>query len=138
MSSLRHCVKFQNMPVIYGGSCPTPKLEDHPLSAVCDCLFNLESKINKKKIWQRNHRKAGIEWTPKSHVYQKHFKQWSVPNITGVSIEPFSQTFIKNRIFLLAAMIQNRTLCVLCVSLLINILHISSNTTWPLHLVHCD
>jgi hypothetical protein len=21
--------------------CPTPKLEDHPLSAVCDCLFNI-------------------------------------------------------------------------------------------------
>ena len=21
--------------------CPNPKLEDHPLSAVCDCLFNI-------------------------------------------------------------------------------------------------
>jgi len=21
--------------------CPTPKLEDHPLSAACDCLFNI-------------------------------------------------------------------------------------------------
>ena len=35
---------FHNMKRFYGEELlaprPTPKLEDHPLSAVCDCLFN--------------------------------------------------------------------------------------------------
>jgi hypothetical protein len=36
---------FHNMIRFYGeeliAPCPTPKLEDHPLSAVRDCLFNI-------------------------------------------------------------------------------------------------
>jgi hypothetical protein len=36
---------FQNIVSSYGEELiaprPTPKLEDHPLSAVCDCLFNI-------------------------------------------------------------------------------------------------
>jgi len=36
---------FRNMAFYYSeellAPCPTPKLEDHPLSAVCDCLFNI-------------------------------------------------------------------------------------------------
>jgi hypothetical protein len=34
---------FRNMVIFYGEELlaprPTPKLEDHPLSAVCDCIF---------------------------------------------------------------------------------------------------
>jgi hypothetical protein len=36
---------FRNMVIFYGeellAPCPTPKLEDLPLSAVLDCLFNV-------------------------------------------------------------------------------------------------
>jgi hypothetical protein len=36
---------FRNMVIFYGeellAPLPTPKLEDHPLSAVRDCLFNV-------------------------------------------------------------------------------------------------
>jgi hypothetical protein len=36
---------FRNVAIFYGEELlaprPTPKLEDHPLSAVCDCLFNV-------------------------------------------------------------------------------------------------
>jgi len=43
-TSLRPCVKFCNT-VFYGVELlahgPTPKLEDHPLSAVHNCLFNI-------------------------------------------------------------------------------------------------
>jgi len=39
------CVTFRNKLVFYGeellGPHPTPKLEDYPLSAVRDCLFNV-------------------------------------------------------------------------------------------------
>jgi hypothetical protein len=41
----RPCEVFRNMVIIYGeellASRPTPKLEDHSLSAVRDCLFNV-------------------------------------------------------------------------------------------------
>jgi len=40
---------FRNMTRFYGEELlaprPTPKLEDHPLSAVCDCLFNIYSQL---------------------------------------------------------------------------------------------
>jgi hypothetical protein len=40
--SLKHFITIKNF---YGeglsAPCPTPKLEDHPLSAVRDCLFNI-------------------------------------------------------------------------------------------------
>jgi hypothetical protein len=29
----------------FAKTCPTPKLEDHPLSAVHDCLFNIFAAI---------------------------------------------------------------------------------------------
>jgi hypothetical protein len=36
---------FRNVDMFYGKELlaprPTPKLEDHPFSAVCDCLFNV-------------------------------------------------------------------------------------------------
>jgi hypothetical protein len=39
----RLCIVFRNMVIFYGGKLlaprPTPKLEDHPLSAVRDCIF---------------------------------------------------------------------------------------------------
>ena len=39
------CELFRNIVIVYGeellASRPTPKLQDHPLSAVRDCLFNL-------------------------------------------------------------------------------------------------
>jgi hypothetical protein len=39
------CDLFRNMTIVYGEELlaprPTPKLEDHPLSAVRDCLFNV-------------------------------------------------------------------------------------------------
>jgi hypothetical protein len=41
----RLCIVVRNMVIFYGeelsAPCPTPKLKDHPLSAVRDCLFNL-------------------------------------------------------------------------------------------------
>jgi hypothetical protein len=41
----RLCDLFRNMVIFYGEEFlaprPTPKLEDHPLSAVRDCLFNV-------------------------------------------------------------------------------------------------
>jgi hypothetical protein len=41
----RLLVNFRNKIIFYGeellAPCPTPKLEDHPLSAVRDCLFNI-------------------------------------------------------------------------------------------------
>jgi hypothetical protein len=41
----RLCDMFRNMVIFYGeeplAPRPTPKLEDHPLSAVHDCLFNV-------------------------------------------------------------------------------------------------
>ena len=41
----RLCDLFRNMVIFYGEELlaprPTPKLEDHPLSAVRDCLFNV-------------------------------------------------------------------------------------------------
>ena len=43
--SLRPCEMFRNMISFYGEDLlapnPTPKLEDYPLSAVRDCLFNI-------------------------------------------------------------------------------------------------
>jgi hypothetical protein len=40
-------VIFGNKLIFYGeellATCPTPKLDDHPLSALCDCLFNIFS-----------------------------------------------------------------------------------------------
>jgi hypothetical protein len=42
--SLRLLVVFSNKLIFYGellAPRPTPKLEDHPLSAVRDCLFNI-------------------------------------------------------------------------------------------------
>ena len=43
--SWRSCEKFCNIVRFSGeqllAPCSTPKLEDHPLSAVCDCLFNI-------------------------------------------------------------------------------------------------
>jgi hypothetical protein len=45
-----HCVQFLNIRVIFGEEFPTPKLKGHPLSVVCGCLFNLESKISKRKM----------------------------------------------------------------------------------------
>ena len=44
--SILHCIKLINPHVRFYGEellalCPTPKLEDHPSSAVRDCLFNL-------------------------------------------------------------------------------------------------
>jgi hypothetical protein len=42
---LRLLVNFRNNFIFYGKELlaprPTPKLDDHPLSAVCDCLFNI-------------------------------------------------------------------------------------------------
>jgi hypothetical protein len=39
----RLCIEFRNMVIFYGEELlaprPTPKLEDHPLSAVRDCIF---------------------------------------------------------------------------------------------------
>jgi hypothetical protein len=39
----RICIVFRNMVIFYGEELlaprPTPKLEDHPLSAVRDCIF---------------------------------------------------------------------------------------------------
>jgi hypothetical protein len=44
-SSMRLLVNFHNKLIFYSkellAPCPTPKLEDHPLLAVCDCLFNI-------------------------------------------------------------------------------------------------
>jgi hypothetical protein len=41
----RLCESFRNKLIFYGeellAPCPTPKLEDHALSAVRDCLFNI-------------------------------------------------------------------------------------------------
>jgi hypothetical protein len=41
----RLLVNFRNKIIFYGEKLlaprPTPKPEDHPLSAVCDCLFNI-------------------------------------------------------------------------------------------------
>jgi hypothetical protein len=41
----RLCYMFRNMVIFYGEELlaphPTPKLEDHPLLAVRDCLFNV-------------------------------------------------------------------------------------------------
>jgi hypothetical protein len=43
------CVTFRNKLLFYGdelsASHPTPELEDHPLSAVRECLFNIFSAI---------------------------------------------------------------------------------------------
>ena len=40
-----HMYPFRNKDNFYSEELlaprPTPKLEDHPLSAVCDCLFNI-------------------------------------------------------------------------------------------------
>jgi len=48
-SILRPCVTFRNKIFLYGedllASRPTPKLEDYPLSAVRDCLFNIFATI---------------------------------------------------------------------------------------------
>jgi len=45
LSSPRPCVTFHKSWFLYGEELlaprPTPKLEDHPLKAVCDCLFNI-------------------------------------------------------------------------------------------------
>jgi hypothetical protein len=48
------CEMFRNIVIFYGkkllASRPTPKLEDHPLSAVRDCLFKLvAATLHKKK-----------------------------------------------------------------------------------------
>ena len=44
-SSLPHLWVFRNKISFHGeellAPCPTPKLEDHPLSAIRDCLFNI-------------------------------------------------------------------------------------------------
>lgn len=44
-SHLRPCEMLRNIQSIYGeellAPCPTPKLKEHPFSAVCDCLFNI-------------------------------------------------------------------------------------------------
>jgi hypothetical protein len=41
----RLCIVFRNVVIFYGEELlaprPTPKLEDHPLSAVRNCLFNV-------------------------------------------------------------------------------------------------
>jgi hypothetical protein len=43
--NMRLCECFRNKVIFYGEELlaprPTPKLEDHPLSAVRDCLFNI-------------------------------------------------------------------------------------------------
>jgi len=43
--NLRPCVTFHNKPDFYGekllAPCPTPNLEDHPLSDVFNCFFNI-------------------------------------------------------------------------------------------------
>jgi hypothetical protein len=48
------CITFCAMLNFYCkellASCSTPKLEDHPLSAVCDCLFNIF--IVTLRIWR--------------------------------------------------------------------------------------
>jgi hypothetical protein len=45
----RLCIVFRNMVIFYGEELlaprPTPKLEDQPLSAVRDCLFNIFAPI---------------------------------------------------------------------------------------------
>ena len=47
--SLRPCATFHNIPVFYGEELQalhqTPKLEDHPLLAVCDCVFSLYLQV---------------------------------------------------------------------------------------------
>jgi hypothetical protein len=43
-------VIFRNKLIFYGEALlaprPTPKLEDHPLSAVRDCLFNIAATLH--------------------------------------------------------------------------------------------
>jgi hypothetical protein len=50
----RPCVTFRNRPFFYGDELlaprRTPKLEDHPLSAVRDCLFSIVAAIH--NIWK--------------------------------------------------------------------------------------
>jgi len=47
---LRHLFIFHNYAIFYGEELlalrPTPKLEDQPLVAVCDCLFNIVTQHN--------------------------------------------------------------------------------------------
>jgi hypothetical protein len=53
-SRLRHCEMLHNILSFYGeellAPCPTPKLKEHPFSAVCDCLFNIF--ISSLHIWK--------------------------------------------------------------------------------------
>jgi hypothetical protein len=52
----RPCVTIQNIPVFYSEELlvvsPTTKLEDHPLYAVRDCLFNIFADTPHLHLWQ--------------------------------------------------------------------------------------
>jgi hypothetical protein len=54
--------------------CPTPKLEDHPLSAVHNCLFNIFAATHhiggRSSICNLRMRHAMVPWTHLSHGLQ--------------------------------------------------------------------
>jgi hypothetical protein len=58
---------------------PTPQLEDHPLSAVCDCLFDIIAATNFILLELSRHRLLRVRKTyhyhllPKSHIFTIHY-----------------------------------------------------------------
>ena len=62
---------------------PTPKLEDHPLSAVCDCLFNMLAATLHigGRSSTRNLRTchAVVTWTRLSRLHQRHTVSKTLP-----------------------------------------------------------
>jgi hypothetical protein len=58
-SGPRFLVIFRNKPISYDeellASCSTPKLEDHPLSAARDCLFNIFGAVSSIRNLRTRH-----------------------------------------------------------------------------------
>ena len=57
--SLRPCATFHNMSIFYGEELwtlhQTPKLDDHPLLVVCDCIFSIYLQLSStSEIWSFN------------------------------------------------------------------------------------
>jgi hypothetical protein len=87
----RLLVNFRNKIIFYGEELlaprPTPKLEDHPLSAVCDCLFKIFAAT--LHIWRPFLPSAtwgrAMPWWQGSHLtyyvtnFSKHFSLFCFP-----------------------------------------------------------
>jgi hypothetical protein len=81
--SLKPCVTFRNMLVIFYGElsfCPTAKVRDHPLSAVCDCLFgifaatfNMRRSSPPTASWGR-----AMPWWQGTHLTWTHLPKFNI------------------------------------------------------------